>query len=193
MFQNSNLNHLIESVIAIAVLLILRAFLNTIVRRYAKKFERVEHRTGLILKHISFGTLFGVIISVIFIWGVDYKNVGLYMSSVFAVIGIGFFAQWSILTNITSGIIMFFTFPYKIGDYIKIHDKDYPYEGFIEDIKTFHMIIKTGKNEIITYPNSLLMQKGVSIVQPEEIEEILMHLDEETHKAENSDPPSNIV
>ncbi len=115
------------------------------------------------------------------------------MSSVFAVIGIGFFAQWSILTNITSGVIMFFTFPYKIGDYIKIHDKDFPYEGFIEDIKAFHMIIRTGKNEIITYPNSLLMQKGVSIVQPEEVEEILMHLEEDEHKRETTEPPSNIV
>lgn len=179
MIPEKNLAHLIESAIVIVILLILRFLLVALVKRFAKKSERVEHRTGLISKHISFATIFLIILSLIFIWGVDYKNIGLYMSSVFAVIGIGLFAQWSILTNITSGVIMFFTFPYKIGDYIKIHDKDYPFEGFIEDIKAFHMIIRTGRNEVITYPNSLLMQKGVSIVQPAEIEEILHNIEEE--------------
>ena len=90
------------------------------------------------------------------------------MSSIFAVIGIAFFAQWSILSNVTSGIIMFFTFPYKIGDYVIIHDKDFPCEGFIEDIKTFHIILYTSGDSTITYPNSMMLQKGVSIVKNRE-------------------------
>lgn len=191
MVSDKNITHLIESAVLITILILIRFFLIAIVKRFAKKSERVEHRTGLIAKHIGFATIFLIILGLIFIWGVDYKNIGLYMSSVFAVIGIGLFAQWSILTNITSGVIMFFTFPYKIGDYIKIHDKDYPFEGFIEDIKAFHMIIKTGNHEIITYPNSLLMQKGVSIVQPNEIAEILHHLEEERNSNNTASSPKN--
>jgi small-conductance mechanosensitive channel len=68
---------------------------------------------------------------------------------------------------------MFFTFPYKIGDYIKIHDKEFPNEGVIEDIKTFHIILRTTKDEIITYPNSLMLQKGVTVIKPDEIEQYL--------------------
>lgn len=45
-----------------------------------------------------------------------------------------------------------------------MHDKDFPVEGQIEDIKAFHTILRTKEGEIITYPNSLLLQKGVSIV-----------------------------
>jgi small-conductance mechanosensitive channel len=108
---------------------------------------------------------------------VDFRNLGLVLSSVFAVIGIALFAQWSILSNVTSGVIMFFTFPYKIGDYIKIHDKDVPCEGIIEDIKTFHIILHTTDNEIVTYPNSMMLQKGVSIVKPEEFYEHKHELD----------------
>lgn len=92
------------------------------------------------------------------------------VSSVFAVIGIAFFAQWSILSNITSGVIMFFTFPYKIGDLIMIHDKEYDYQGVIEEIRAFHIVLKTNNHQIITYPNSLLLQKGVSILPPTEIQ-----------------------
>ena len=31
---------------------------------------------------------------------------------------------WSILSNVTSGIILFFNFPYKVGDKVEIHDKE---------------------------------------------------------------------
>ena len=68
---------------------------------------------------------------------------------------------------------MFFTFPYKIGDYIIIHDKEYDYQGIIEDIKGFHVLLKTPDNRLITYPNSLMLQKGVSVIKPEEVEEYL--------------------
>lgn len=168
---------LIESAILIVVLIFLRLILKKTVRNFAKKIERLEHRTGLIMKHVDFVTFFLFVLGLTMIWGVDFRNLGLVMSSVFAVIGIALFAQWSILSNVTSGIIMFFTFPYKIGDYIKIHDKEMPCEGIIEDIKTFHIILHTTNNEIVTYPNSMMLQKGVSIIKPEEFYEQQQELD----------------
>lgn len=158
----------LKSGILIFVLLILRHFLKRGVRNFTNRIERLEHRTGLIMKHVNFSIFFLIILGLIFIWGVDFKNIGVLMSSVFAVIGIAFFAQWSILSNVTSGVIMFFTFPYKIGDYIKIHDKEVPCEGFIDDIRTFHIILNTGNGEIVTYPNSMMLQKGVSIIRERE-------------------------
>ena len=168
---------LVKSLIIVVVFLLLRWILIRLARRAARKFERLEHRTGLIIKYIDFGTIFLIILGLFMIWGVEFKDLGLVMSSVFAVIGIGFFAQWSILSNITSGVIMFFTFPYKIGDYVKIHDKEFPYEGTIEDIKTFHLIIKTNTNEIVVYPNSMTLQKGMRVFKPDEIPEC--HSEEE--------------
>lgn len=159
---------LLRSGVLIVVLLLIRELLRRTVRNFGKKFERVEHRIGLIMKHVNFAVFFIIVLGLIFIWGVDFKNLGLAMSSVFAVIGIAFFAQWSILSNVTSGIIMFFTFPYKIGDYIIIHDHDVPCEGYIEDIRTFHVILNTSGDAIITYPNSMMLQRGVSIVRNKE-------------------------
>jgi len=183
-------NHGIQTVSVLVFLVLLRWVLVLATRRAAKKFERVEHRTGLIVKHINYATLFLIFLSIVMIWGVDFKNFGSVILSIFAVIGIGFFAQWSILSNITSGIIMFFIFPYKIGDYIKIHDKEHQYEGIIDDIKTFHIILKTEKGETITYPNSLILQKGVSVLKPDEMNLVdqLFHpeiIDEEDKKEED--------
>lgn len=169
----------------ILLFFILRFILVRIVRRFAKKSERVEYRTGLIVKYIDFSTIFLLIVGFIIIWGVDVRNIGVVMSSVFAVIGIALFAQWSILCNITSGVIMFFTFPYKIGDYIKVHDKESPNEGFIDDIRTFHLIMKTKDGELITYPNSLMLQRGVTVIKPEEAEQYLDEIEEENENVKH--------
>jgi small-conductance mechanosensitive channel len=69
------------------------------------------------------------------------------------------------LSNITSGIILFFYFPFKIGDVILIHDKDFPIEAEIEDIRVFYVYLKAKNDEMIVYPNNLLLQKGISIIK----------------------------
>ena len=40
----------------------------------------------------------------------------------------------------------------------------FPIEGEIDDIKAFYIVLRTIDGEMITYPNNLLMQKGISVV-----------------------------
>ena len=155
---------MIATGVLLLVLLILRASVIGLIRRFSHTEQIIDRRAQLITKLINYLILGCALVGVFMIWGVDVRNLGVIISSVFAVIGVAFFAQWSILSNITSGIIMFFTFPYKVGDRIMIHDKDYDYVGIIEDIKTFHIVIMNDSGQRITYPNSLLLQKGVSIL-----------------------------
>lgn len=143
-------------------LTIIRYITILLIKKYAIKSEVLEYRKNLIIKYISvfFTTLFFV--SLILIWGVKTDDLVLTLSSVLTVIGVALFAQWSILSNITSGFIVLFSFPFKIGDTIKIHDKDFPIEGEIISIHTFYTLVKTFEGEMVTYPNSLFLQKGVS-------------------------------
>ncbi len=46
-----------------------------------------------------------------------------------------------------------------------IHDKEYPIEGEIIDINAFHTDLLTKDRERIVYPNSLLLQKGITIIK----------------------------
>ena len=49
-----------------------------------------------------------------------------FLGSVLTVVGVAFFAQWSLLSNITSSIIIFFNHPVKLNDSIVILEgKDY--------------------------------------------------------------------
>jgi small-conductance mechanosensitive channel len=156
---------LIRTAILLVVLIIVRILVSKLVKRYGRLSEIIEHRTNLVIKYIHLLVNFLVIFSLIIVWGVDTKDIIFTLSSITTVLGVAMFAQWSILSNITSGIILFFSFPFKIGDHIRIHDKDFPIEAEIEDIRAFHLYLKSKGGEMITYPNNLLLQKGISIIK----------------------------
>jgi small-conductance mechanosensitive channel len=152
------------------ILLIARYITSSLIRRYGKISEIIEHRTNLIIKYNSILLSVLFFIALFIVWNVQTKDLFLTISSVLTVVGVALFAQWSILSNITSGIILLFSFPFKIGDYIRIHDKDFPIEAEIDDIRAFHTLLKTKDGEIITYPNTLLLQKGISIIKNTDFE-----------------------
>jgi small-conductance mechanosensitive channel len=133
--------------------------------RVGKRSEISFTRTRLMFKYINILIVIIAFFCLCLAWGMGLTDISLIFSSVFAVIGVALFAIWSILSNITSGIILFFSFPYKIGDKIKIHDKDIPIEAIIEDIKAFHLHLRTVDGELITYPNNLILQKAVSLIE----------------------------
>ncbi|MCM4168302.1 hypothetical protein KCTC52924_03867 [Arenibacter antarcticus] len=159
-------NELFGTIICFLVLMILKYLGAKTIRKVGKLSDINEVRTRLIVKYSTAGlTAFGIL-ALILIWGVDFKEIGLVFSSVFAVIGVALFAQWSILSNITAGIILFFSFPFKIGDRIKIMDKEIelPHEIYvIEDIRAFHIHLRRTNGELFTYPNNLMLQKAVGL------------------------------
>ncbi|EIJ40433.1 mechanosensitive ion channel domain-containing protein [Galbibacter orientalis] len=155
---------IIGTIIAIVVLFLIRILLFKTIKKVGKIGDIDRNRTLLILKYIDVFILIVGVITLSLLWGVDFKDLGLFLSSAFAVIGVAFFASWSILSNITAGIILFFSFPFKIGDRIRIQDKDFPSEAIIEDIRAFHLHLRTDDGELITYPNSLMLQKGIVVI-----------------------------
>ncbi|MBE99194.1 mechanosensitive ion channel domain-containing protein [Flavobacterium coralii] len=166
-FYYTHFDRFIITLVTLAVFLLLRFIINKITKKYAEKAHLSEHRAHLVSKYIDIFMFILLTVIMFAIWGVNTKDLFVVMSSVFAVIGVALFAQWSILSNITSGIILFFSFPFRIGDFIKIHDKDFPIEAQIEDIKAFHTLLRTKEGELITYPNNLLLQKGITVVAEE--------------------------
>lgn len=161
----------LPQLIATGILLVsyppMRLILSKITKKYAAvtgRLPRVNHILRIIFTFLNIA----VVIVLFFIWGVDPQNLFVAFSSLFAIIGVAFFAQWSLLSNVTAGIIIFFSSPFKIGDTITIIDKDAPIEAVIEDILTFHTHLKTKNGELIVYPNSLFLQRAVAVVDASE-------------------------
>lgn len=133
-------------------------------RRSVLSYGQARHvslyRIKYISKTVTIALLAFYAIILANISGLEYSQITIFLSSVFAVIGVALFAQWSILSNITASLIIFFGFPYRVGDRIKILDKDDDITGEIEEITLFHVLIRRDQ-ELITYPNILILQKGV--------------------------------
>lgn len=161
---------IISSAIIIIAAIIIRYIIIKVIRKYAKVSAKIESRTNHIIRVCTIFTNSGCLLTLIIIWGVDPRNLLVALSSIFAIIGVALFAQWSMLSNVTAGIIIFFTAPFRIGDYIRIIDKDTPLEAWIEDIYSFYTHLRTKDGCLHIYPNSLLLQKGISILKDPELE-----------------------
>ncbi len=159
-----NQQEILATSITFVALLIIKFVSTKTIRKIGRISDLNQARTRLVLKYVSIALFTIGIGALIFIWGVNFKEIGLLFSSVFAVIGVAMFATWSILSNVTAGIILFFSFPFKIGDRIRILDGEFSEEADILDIKAFHLYLQKDNGELVTYPNNLLLQKGVALI-----------------------------
>ena len=156
-FSTERYAQIIATLIVILVFILIKRFADTIVKKFGIKSNFSEVRTQLVKKYIDIllvALLFVVLVS---IWGVKPDQI-------FLLIGVAFFAQWSILSNVTAGIIVFFSFPFKIGDKIRILDNEFPIEAEIKDISSFYTLLRTTNGEKISLPNNLLLQKAIVII-----------------------------
>ena len=166
-FFNDFTREIIGTGILFILVISLRIITTKVVKKYAKSSQIIEHRTNLVIKYIHLLINILAVIALITIWGVEPNDIFIALSSIATVVGVAMFAQWSILSNITSGIILFFSYPFKIGDTIHIHDKDFPVIAEIEDIGAFYISMINKEGELVIYPNNLLLQKGISIINLE--------------------------
>lgn len=155
---------ILATLITLAIIVLVRVLAAKAITEYAKHSQLLAHRANLAIRYTNVFLTVLFFVVVFAIWGVNSDDLFVTFTSLLTILGVAFFAQWSILSNITSGIILLFSLPFKIGDTVKILDKDYPIEAEIEDIKAFHTYLRTKSGEIITIPNTVMMQKGISVI-----------------------------
>jgi small-conductance mechanosensitive channel len=156
---------LLESFIVVVSYIVLIFLIRTIISNTLKNTPLERARRKIIIKGLH---LFTTIIAVTFlagIWGFKQNEIAAFASTILTALGIAFFAQWSLLSNITSGIILFFNHPLKSGDTIRVLDKDCPFEGEITGLTFFFVHLKTSNGEVITIPNSMILQKSISVIE----------------------------
>lgn len=116
------------------------------------------------IRKITHFMLFALFLTILgAIWEISLQGLSLYFVSIFTVVGVALFATWSVLSNLTTSVLLFFFFPYRIGQTIRIIDGDNSIEGIIKDFNLFHIKIKTEDDKIVAYPNSLAIQKPIKI------------------------------
>lgn len=158
---------ILETAIVLGVLLLVNFVIRKWSYRISQKFHLGLERRRITTKIVNLLLLLIGAISIMGIWGLDQKELFVFLTSTLTVLGVGFFATWSILSNITSGLLLYFNHPLHIGDRIKIMDKENAVEGTLKDITMFFMHIETIEGETVTIPNSVVTQKTISVKSSE--------------------------
>lgn len=154
-----------ETVIAIGLFFIIRAVLRSIVRAtllrsvFKSKEEREINRLlGALLYLI-------LAVSLAAIWGVEQGEILIFATSVITVLGVAFFAEMSILSNVTACLVLFFQHPVKLGDRIRVFDGEQWVEGELMDITYFFVFIRTDGQGTISLPNAILLKNAFHIIR----------------------------
>ena len=125
------------------------------------EFKHKEQREVSRLLNLILVPTFIIVIASI--WALKQSEILLFISSILTVLGVGFFAEWSILSNVTAYLVLFFYHPMKIGDTIKIEDNNRVIEGKILDVTYFFMYVRTHDGQTITIPNAIILKGSFSI------------------------------
>jgi small-conductance mechanosensitive channel len=160
-FIESHRIQLIETVILLFILVGIKYFSNKAIGKILERFELDLQRKKISNKIINLFMIIGTVLTLAGIWNIDQTQLIVFLTSMLTILGIAFVAQWSILSNITSSLILFFTHPLKIGEEIEILDKDYAVSGKIEDISFFFIHIRDSNGHLITIPNNVALQKTI--------------------------------
>jgi small-conductance mechanosensitive channel len=172
--MNDDILKLIQSVVIIIAYITTKTLILKLVNKtLLEKF--IQESRGRIIRRVinAILTLVSLIV-LLLIWGVKQSDLAVLIGSVFTIIGVAFVAQWSLLSNITSGIILFFNHSVKLNDAIIILEgKDYAIEGKIINIGLFFITLETADKETITLPNNVFILKSVKKVNPKPPQEQL--------------------
>ncbi len=156
---------IIETAIVLILVLISLKIVQRVIDRFGKKYSYHKTRIKIVRKIILFIALTLLTVIIAFIWGIKASQLATYIASLFTVLGIAFVAQWSLLSNITATLIIFFNHQVNIGDTIQILDKEFLIEGEISDVGIFFTVIKTKEGEYISLPSNVFIQKMVKKIK----------------------------
>lgn len=152
---------LVATFIAFVLYLILRRILSKVVLKRALVQNFDPTRVLYVKKSVQALLYILLLVLLGIIWEISLKGLSLYVASFVTLIGVGLFATWSILSNVTASVVLFFFFPFKIGSKVKIVDGDNSAEGTVVGLSLFSIRIEREDGKEIYYPNNLAMQKSI--------------------------------
>ena len=103
------------------------------------------------------------------VWGLSGDGFMVFATSLVALLGVALFASWSMLSNATAAVILFFSAPYRIGDRIRFLDGDNTVTGCIRHMGLVFVVLEDQEGHHYTLPNNLLLQKTVIQLRGEDI------------------------
>lgn len=155
-----NLSDFMPVVLIVAALLVLfigTGFVRRVRNRLGRKRPQNIKEINVVANMVN--GLFAVVVILLLLQALNVPlgNVWTAVSAVFALVAIGFFAVWSILSHMTAAIVIFFQRPFRTGEYLQFADESYT--GRVQKTGLFFTTIEDDDGGFSQIPNNLLFQR----------------------------------
>ena len=110
-------------------------------------------------------TLIFVTFALAYVWGFDQEKLWVFVTGFLGLVAIGFFAVWSLLSNIIAGVFLFLSDPFKINDEIEVPEVELG--GKVLDIRPLFVMLEEDGGHVTYVPNNVFFQKAFRRFNPE--------------------------
>jgi small-conductance mechanosensitive channel len=119
---------------------------------------RLPYETVLIATRLLIGTLWVVVAMLVLeIWGVSVGGFWTLLVSAATIVGVGFLATWTMISNITASFFIAFWRPFHLGDTIEMLPENL--SGRVIDSNLMFVLVRETSGAVIQIPNNLFFQR----------------------------------
>lgn len=162
---NFHLENLAWSILLFTIFFVTRKALYRGIESFGRRNALSLERRMRAKRFMTFFVGISIFSVFLLVWGVQLKEFFVIMATTFTIIGTACFASWSNLSNISSGIILFFSYDLKHGDRIRLGSGDNTVEGRVHEMKLFYVEIITTEDEVVLYPNNMMLHQSITILK----------------------------
>ncbi len=140
----------------IAAVSVSRMLRRSLVERY--RHRRIPYDTVLLLTRGATALVWvGACILALDLWGFSVTGLWAFLVSISTVIGVGFLATWTMISNVTANLLLAVLRPFRLGDTVEIVPENV--KGQVVDRNMMFTALRERPGTILHVPNNLFFQK----------------------------------
>ena len=151
----------IKIIISLIIFLVSFRIINVLVRKLENRLKKSDRFDKTISKVVTYlikiGAKIIVVICLVGYLGIDTSGLTALVTSLGVCAGL---AVNGALSNLAGGILIIFTRPFKVDDYIEV-DGNSSISGTVEDIQIVCTKLRTPDNKVIYVPNGVLSNSNI--------------------------------
>jgi small-conductance mechanosensitive channel len=147
---------------AFALSYLLKRPLQDSLRQLASRL-RLPYETLLTTTRFLIGALWIVVAMLVLeIWGISVGGLWTLLVSAATIVGVGFLATWTMVSNITASFFITLWHPFHLGDDIEIVPENL--RGRVIDSNLMFVVVRENGGAVIQIPNNLFFQKMFRVI-----------------------------
>jgi small-conductance mechanosensitive channel len=147
---------------AFALSYLLKRPLQDSLRQLASRV-RLPYETVLTTTRLLIGALWIVVAMLVLeIWGISVGGLWTLLVSAATIVGVGFLATWTMVSNITASFFIALWRPFHLGDDIEIVPENL--RGRVIDSNLMFVVVRENGGAVIQIPNNLFFQKMFRVI-----------------------------